>query len=82
MKRKIYAVCCAILLNVLSTQAAEKPGIWDGIKEAAKGVVWMVRVEVCKIDMALFSKAGLNMFYLNYKCEHTDHRFTDPKESK
>lgn len=82
MKRKFYVFIWTILLNVMSSQAAEKPGIWDGIKEAAKGVVWMVRVEVCKIDMALFSKAGLNMFYLNYKCEHTDHNFTDPKTSK
>ena len=81
MRKNIYAMTCAVMLT-MSASAGEKPGIWDGIKEAAKGVVWMVRVEVCKIDMALFSKAGLNIFYLNYKCEHTDHRFTDPKEAK
>ena len=72
MKRKIYAICCAILLNVMSSQAAERPGIFDGIKEAAKGIVWMVRVEVCKIDMVLFHKDGV--FPLGYDCNHKDHR--------
>ena len=82
MKRKIYSVICAVLLNVMSTQAAEKPGIWDGIKEAAKGIVWMVRFEVCKIDMALFSKSGLNIANANYKCEHTDHKLENYNPNK
>ena len=82
MKRKFYAVCCAILLNVMSSQAAEKPGLWDAVKEAGAGIVWMVRVEVCKIDMALFSKSGLNLFGANYKCEHTDHKLENYNPGK
>jgi hypothetical protein len=69
--KKISLVCLLILS--INVSAAEKPGLWDAIKEAGKGVVWMIRVEVCKIDMALFSKEGLNMFYANYKCYHKDH---------
>ena len=73
--KKILLVC--LLISSINVSAAEKPGVWDAIKEAGKGIVWMVRVEVCKIDMALFSKSGLNMFYANYECQHTDHRFVN-----
>jgi len=73
--KKILLVC--LLISSINVSAAEKPGLWDAIKEAGKGIVWMVRVEVCKIDMALFSKSGLNMFYANYECQHTDHRFVN-----
>ena len=73
---KKYALIVFMMLSIRS-MAAEKPGLWDAIKEAGKGIVWMVRVEVCKIDMALFSKSGLNMFYANYECQHTDHRFVN-----
>lgn len=81
MRKNIYAMACAVMLT-MSAAAAEKPGIFDGIKEAAKGIVWMVRVEVCKIDMALFSKSGLNLFGANYKCEHTDHKFENYNPGK
>ena len=73
--KKILLVC--LLISSINVSAAEKSGLWDAIKEAGKGIVWMVRVEVCKIDMALFSKSGLNMFYANYECQHTDHRFVN-----
>ena len=73
---KKYALIVFMMLSMRG-MAAEKPGLWDAIKEAGKGIVWMVRVEVCKIDMALFSKSGLNMFYANYECQHTDHRFVN-----
>ena len=73
---KKFALIVFMMLSMRG-MAAEKPGLWDAIKEAGKGIVWMVRVEVCKIDMALFSKSGLNMFYANYECQHTDHRFVN-----
>jgi hypothetical protein len=69
---KKYALIVFMMLSMRG-MAAEKPGLWDAIKEAGKGIVWMIRVEVCKIDMTLFSKEGLNMFYANYKCYHKDH---------
>lgn len=69
--KKILLVC--LLISSINVSAAEKPGLWDAIKEAGKGIVWMIRVEVCKIDMALFSKEGLNIFYADYKCYHKDH---------
>ena len=69
---KKYAIIVFMMLSMRG-MAAEKPGLWDAIKEAGKGIVWMIRVEVCKIDMALFSKEGLNIFYADYKCYHKDH---------
>lgn len=81
MKNKMYSVICAIMLT-MPASAGEKPGVWDGIKEAAKGIVWMVRFEVCKIDMALFSKSGLNIANANYKCEHTDHKLENYNPNK
>lgn len=74
MKKFIAVAMLILYVNVAN--AAEKPGVWDAIKEAGKGIVWMVKVEVCKIDMALFSKSGLNLFGANYHCEHSDHNFT------
>jgi hypothetical protein len=71
MKRKFIAIICAVLLWS-GTQAAEKPGIFDALREAARGFVWMVKVEVCKIDMVLFHKDGV--FPLGYDCNHKDHR--------
>jgi hypothetical protein len=71
MKRKFIVIICAVLLSA-GTQAAEKPGIFDALREAARGFVWMVKVEVCKIDMVLFHKDGV--FPLGYDCNHKDHR--------
>ncbi len=71
MKRKFIAIIWAVLLSA-GTHAAEKPGIFDALREAARGFVWMVKVEVCKIDMVLFHKDGV--FPLGYDCNHKDHR--------
>ena len=79
MKKGMFIV---LMMLSMQTMAAETPGLWDAIKEAGRGIVWMVRVEVCKMDMALFSKSGLNMFYANYQCQHTDHHFTQPNQAK
>jgi hypothetical protein len=73
MKKIITAIVFVLMMHQVN--AEEKPGVWDGIKEAGRGIVWMVKTEICKIDMALFSKGGLNMFYANYQCGHKDHNF-------
>lgn len=54
-----------LMLISLSTFAKE-PNVIDGIKEAAKGVVWMVKVEVCKISYVFWGWVG-------YHCTHNDH---------
>jgi hypothetical protein len=71
MKRKIMCIIFAALFTARAT-AAEKPGIFDALREAARGFIWMVKVEVCKIDMVLFHKDGV--FPMGYDCNHKDHR--------
>jgi hypothetical protein len=72
MKKIITAIAFILILGN-AAKAEDKPGLWDGFKEAAKGVVWMVKVEICKIDLLLFSKDGFNLFNAKYTCEHKDH---------
>lgn len=60
------SIAFVCMLSV-SSEAQTLSGVKEGIKEAAKGVVWMVKVEVCKIAMLLFSSKG-------YVCQHPEHK--------
>ena len=60
------------LAMTLSTHA-QAGGIWDGIKEAGRGVGWMFYMEACKLTWALFSEEGLNIGNLKYYCNHPQH---------
>lgn len=62
MKKTIASLMMIFLLS-LSSEAQ----VIDGVKEAARGVWWMIKVEVCKVSTVLASWAG-------YKCYHADHK--------
>jgi hypothetical protein len=68
MKRIFFTLVLAF-----SLQTASANGIWDGIKEAARGVGWMFYMEACKLTWALFSEEGLNIGNLKYYCTHPQH---------
>jgi len=63
--KKIATTLTLILIINLSSMA--QTTLKDAVKEAAKGVVWMVKVEVCKVAMLLFSSKG-------YVCYHKEHK--------
>jgi hypothetical protein len=54
MKRLFFTLVLAF-----SLQTASAGPIWEGIKEAAKGVGWMFYMEACKLTWALFSEEAL-----------------------
>lgn len=66
MKKIVMSIAFVCMLSV-SSEAQTLSGVKEGIKEAAKGVVWMIKVEVCKIAMLLFSSKG-------YVCYHKEHK--------
>jgi hypothetical protein len=68
MKRLFFTLVLAF-----SLQTASAGPIWEGIKEAAKGVGWMFYMEACKLTWALFSEEGLNIGNLKYYCIHPQH---------
>lgn len=69
MKKAIFI----LMLTFSISTNAQAGGIWDGIKEAAKGVGWMFYMEACKLTWALFSEEGLNIGNLKYYCTHPQH---------
>jgi hypothetical protein len=62
---KKVRILILLMLISLSTFAKE-PTVIDAVKEAAKGVAWMVKVEICKASYVLWGWAG-------YHCTHNDH---------
>jgi hypothetical protein len=72
MKNGIMVILVSMALT-FSPAKAQAGGIWDGIKEAAHGVGWMFYMEACKLTWALFSKEGLNIANLQYRCLHPQH---------
>jgi hypothetical protein len=72
MKKGIFVILVSFALT-LSPAQAQAGGIWDGIKEAARGVGWMFYMEACKLTWALFSEEGLNIGNLKYYCTHPQH---------
>jgi hypothetical protein len=67
------AILILVISMTVSLSSARAGGIWDGIKEAAHGVGWMFYMEACKLTWALFSKEGLNIANLQYRCLHPQH---------
>lgn len=72
MKKCLFTAIIAVSLTI-SPAHAHATGIWDGIKEAARGVGWMFYMEACKLTWALFSEEGLNIGNLQYRCLHPQH---------
>ena len=62
--KKVRMLVLMMLIS-LSTFAKD-PTVIDGIKEAAKGVAWMVKVEVCKLSYVIWG-------WMGYHCTHNDH---------
>lgn len=72
MRKLVLTTILAMTLTFNPVQA-QANGIWDGIKEAARGVGWMFYMEACKLTWALFSEEGLNIGNLKYYCNHPQH---------
>ena len=62
---KKFKLVVFVMLISISTFAKE-PNVLDGIKEAAKGIGWMVKLEICKASYVIWGWAG-------YHCTHNDH---------
>lgn len=72
MKKAISILLISAALSMTPARA-QAGDLWDGIKEAAKGVGWMFYMEACKLTWALFSEEGLNIGNLKYYCTHPQH---------
>lgn len=66
MKKIVTSIAFVCMFSV-SSEAQSISDLKSAVKEAAKGFVWMVKVEVCKVAMLLFSSKG-------YVCQHPEHK--------
>lgn len=71
--KKVLLTSFIVLSLTISPAKAQAGDLWDGIKEAARGVGWMFYMEACKLTWALFSEEGLNIGNLQYRCLHPQH---------
>jgi hypothetical protein len=62
--KKLKLVVLVMFISL--TTFAKEPNVLDGIKEAAKGVAWMVKLEICKASYVIWGWAG-------YHCTHNEH---------
>lgn len=68
MKKFLLMFIISLMFIVTDASAKDsEPTTLDGIKEAAKGVAWMAKTQLCLFTYAIWGWTGL------YHCQHPEH---------